>query len=381
MSKTSPTNEAPKLPRTVPTGKGVIYACEECEYTATTIADLRRHSRFHTERNPLLCDICTASFTNKTSLAVHRRVHNREPTDRNNPNIHFLSAAELDEIVERRMSEKEERMSGQHGMIFRCPDCDYFTPNKQSFKHHRNRHTGEKPYKCRVEGCTAKFERPNLLAKHMRWHEEERMNADIFKCTTCDFKSHRECDLAAHVCRGRTPLYQLRVDPTAPEFAEVKRRTGRVRKATFKVSAKEDLSAYETTAVLNGEAYDIKRGRPGYKDKTAPPVEADSPEVTDEVEVNREIAEAAEEMQPDSNIDIGVDGYPVPDLPIEVAQEVLPPPAPRPSSRESNSSKGTKGTKASKPRKRAVKPSLRESPVTESDEDVEEGAFLSTIFF
>eukprot|EP00035_Acanthoeca_spectabilis_P030768 m.10842 g.10842 ORF g.10842 m.10842 type:complete len:333 (+) comp4363_c0_seq1:191-1189(+) len=323
-------------PTTAPKGRGsTIYACEECEYTATTVSDLRRHSKFHTERNTFRCQTCTASFTNKTSLAVHRRVHNRTPVNPNDPKVQFMGAAVLEELFQKRTERRERKLSGADA--YRCEDCDYVSTSKQSFVHHRYRHTGEKPYKCTVNGCFAKFERPNLLAKHKKAHEDEIRDGrteQIYKCRSCAFKSNRECDLAAHKCK-KVASY----DPT-PEAAAHEQYA--LIAAAIKQQETKDQDAKRQRLRVRKPAKKTKNVNTNYCTDYEKPARRRSSQVKTDTKTDQEDIEAEQLVVEEEN-------------PIE----------------------DTEGGEIS-----GSEPSEeRLEDTREEEDDADEGAFLSTIFF
>ena len=61
-----------------------------------------------------------------------------------------------------------------------CPVCMKRLSTMQTMRDHLNTHTGEKPYVCEYEGCTAQFRQVSLYSTHRTLH---RMAGDPFRTT------------------------------------------------------------------------------------------------------------------------------------------------------------------------------------------------------
>ncbi|GFR26343.1 hypothetical protein TNCT_246891 [Trichonephila clavata] len=59
-----------KIPTTLATTIK-YYACLDCPYTSTKIANLKRHELIHTGKKPFKCPQCGKGFTQKIHLTVH----------------------------------------------------------------------------------------------------------------------------------------------------------------------------------------------------------------------------------------------------------------------------------------------------------------------
>ena len=75
---------------------------------------------------------------------------------------------------------------------FKCTECDYKTPQLNTYEAHFRRHTDEKPFQCKL--CERTFVRKGDCIDHIRGHD------DRFKlqCTVCDAKFIKRQALINH---------------------------------------------------------------------------------------------------------------------------------------------------------------------------------------
>ena len=57
---------------------------------------------------------------------------------------------------------------------FKCRFCSRNLSSRQNLKEHLYVHTGEKPYKCKVQGCGISFRQGSLLSIHKKSHQTEK---------------------------------------------------------------------------------------------------------------------------------------------------------------------------------------------------------------
>ena len=98
-----------------------------------------------------------------------------------------------DSIDTNRVTSKEAKKSTR-SKKYQCPYCTVACDNTGQLRGHLRCHTGERPFVCKVNGCTRKFARNEELTRHKRIHSGVRP----FLCTTCNKSFGRKDHLQKH---------------------------------------------------------------------------------------------------------------------------------------------------------------------------------------
>ncbi|OCT67642.1 zinc finger protein 154 [Xenopus laevis] len=107
------------------------YKCSACDKSFTVKSNLIKHYRIHTGERPYKCSHCSKSFSRNSHLITHQRTHTGERP-------------------------------------YKCNECDKsFIQNSVLIQHQRI-HTGERPFRC--DECNKSFSQKSCLIRHQRTH-------------------------------------------------------------------------------------------------------------------------------------------------------------------------------------------------------------------
>ena len=139
------------------------YKCEfpGCIKQYSILSRYQVHLRTHLGKKPFLCQICDKSFNEKGNLKTHLRFHSElRPFQCPHCNKSYKTNGHLKDHIEI-----------QHKMIkkYLCQTCNKKFGRISTLKAHIRTHTGEKNYKCKMEGCDKCFaEKGNMEIHYIR---------------------------------------------------------------------------------------------------------------------------------------------------------------------------------------------------------------------
>ncbi|XP_056404577.1 zinc finger protein 436-like isoform X2 [Hyla sarda] len=163
-----------------------LYTCSECGKCLTSKFSLIKHERIHTGEKPYSCSECGKCFTSKSYLVLHEKLHTGENSC-SECGKSFTSKSYL--VLH------EKRHIGEN--LYSCSECGKGFTSKSDIVKHERIHTGEKPYSC--SECGKCFAQKSCLVIHERLHRGEKPYA----CSECGKCFAHNSNLIKHV-RGHT---------------------------------------------------------------------------------------------------------------------------------------------------------------------------------
>nr|XP_019573286.1 PREDICTED: zinc finger protein 658-like isoform X4 [Rhinolophus sinicus] len=146
------------------------YECKDCGKTFSQRTTLCVHQRIHTGKKPYECNECGKTFAHISRLRIHQRIHTGEkPYECSECGKTFACNSGLRTHQRIHTGEKP----------YECNQCGKTFTQNSRLRRHQRIHTGEKPYECK--DCGKTFSQMTTLCVHQRIHT----GGKIYGCHEC----------------------------------------------------------------------------------------------------------------------------------------------------------------------------------------------------
>ena len=171
-------------------GNGSRYIkekCEQCDFKFNKY-DMKKHMLRHTTEKNFTCAECGKKLKRQDTLNLHMMLHTgvkQFKCDQCGHNFYSMQSLQ---------NHKNNRHSDSINM---CAECGKECPNKYDLKWHMAKHTGEKSFPCREEGCEKRFRLSTMRSNHEKIHSGQK----DYHCNKCEKSFIQRTALMVHLKR------------------------------------------------------------------------------------------------------------------------------------------------------------------------------------
>ncbi|XP_013191551.1 gastrula zinc finger protein XlCGF57.1-like [Amyelois transitella] len=161
------------------------YSCHLCNKSMKTRSALNTHLNLHKNQKQNICSFCGAAFNMKGNLQTHiRRLHSEK--------------SGICSVCLKTFPDVEEHMRKHTGeKPFACKLCNQQYATERSLKQHTAfKHENAEKFKCSIGDCTRTFPTAMMLEFHLL---KQHTNNTPYICHHCSRGFFRTCDLSRHL--------------------------------------------------------------------------------------------------------------------------------------------------------------------------------------
>ncbi|KAM5142147.1 uncharacterized protein ACMZJ9_016073 [Mantella aurantiaca] len=147
-----------------------MFSCSECGKSFTSKSTLRGHQKVHTGERPFPCLVCGKRFLRRTHLNVHQTTHIGDRP---------FKCPECGRGFSKKSDLQTHQFTHSGEFPFSCFECGKGFSRKSHLLRHRRSHTGERPFSC--PDCGKCFVDRSQLTAHERYHTGEKP----YSCSEC----------------------------------------------------------------------------------------------------------------------------------------------------------------------------------------------------
>lgn len=180
--------------------------CPHCGRHFSCVSNMKQHMLRHTNTKNFECVHCGKKFISKGELSGHIRTHTKlKPFVCDICGTSFTMSYSL----------KKHKRIHTNERPYPCDFCDKRFKVLETMKVHRRIHTGEKPYSCSF--CGRSFTQKHDMTKHERIHTGKR----LYGCKMCGKRFIQASTLATHIKGVHKGQSEPIMAPTEDTFPQI----------------------------------------------------------------------------------------------------------------------------------------------------------------
>nr|XP_060615893.1 zinc finger protein 569-like [Anolis sagrei ordinatus] len=173
----------------------LLYQCQYCGKSLSTIVTLADHEKLHIEERPYKCHECAESFVRKYNLIRHQEIHSKQETLKPNKYLRRLRMkshrvehyTSLGRGITHNVQLFRDPKTFLEGRYYKCQHCRKYFKTKTSLVNHKIIHKRKTSYQC-VE-CKKSFSQKQHLFSHQKKHAKKKLSV----CSDSMQKISKKC--------------------------------------------------------------------------------------------------------------------------------------------------------------------------------------------
>ncbi|KAF0295608.1 Zinc finger protein 716 [Amphibalanus amphitrite] len=174
-----------------------LFKCDKCRFRCALYSNMENHRQLHVSERRFVCTECNKGFRQLSQLLNHRVVH-AEGAGRLSvpkwfrPHVCPTCSKMFSSVKTLRI---HQRILHEKVRSFCCRVCNHTSATKALLQLHMRGHSGETPFVCTEPGCDYKTRDPSTFRRHKMRHTGVRP----YSCPHCDYECIQSSAIKSHI--------------------------------------------------------------------------------------------------------------------------------------------------------------------------------------